>query len=108
MDRTLFYQKETVVDGTSGDMLEEYDYIHNNLSFFVMNYNPIYYTVEEGDIGRPDLISYKTYKTVSYWWLICYINGIKDPFLEMTSGKLLVIPSILDIYDFYKKYRVVR
>jgi len=107
MDRTLFYDKQDVsIDG--GTAVPEFDYLDNNLSFFVMNYEPTYYTVKEDDLSRPDLISFKTYSTVNYWWLICYVNEVHNPFVDIYVGKLMIIPSILDIYDFYKKYRIVR
>lgn len=101
MDRTIFYQK-TIVDG-----IEEHDYLTNSLSDFVINYEPSYYTVQESDLLRPDAISHKFYKSVSYWWLICYINEIKDPFNDLSVGKLLIIPNVLDIYDFFKKYKTI-
>jgi len=108
MDRTIYYEKQNVVSGATETVIPEFDYLNNNLSNFVMNYDPSYYTVKEDDKARPDLISYKTYRTVSYWWLICYVNEIQNPFLDVYVGQLMVIPNILDIYDFYKKYRIVR
>jgi len=100
MDRTRFYVEETVNE------IKELDFIHNNVSAFVMRYEPGYYRVDESDIMRPDMISYKNYGTVRYWWLICYVNEIEDPLLSITVGQLLRIPSLLDIYDFYKKFKV--
>jgi len=102
MDRTLFY-KQTTVNST-----KELDYLYNSLSKFksVAEYEPGYYRVVQEDIYRPDLISYKNYGTVAYWWLICYVNGVFDPFYDLEVGQEIEIPNILDIYTFYKKYRV--
>lgn len=44
--------------------------------------------------GRADLLSYSAYGTVSYWWLICLANEIRNPFEELTTGKQIRIPII--------------
>ena len=98
MKRTNFY---TVV---RNDEIDEYDYLHNNLTKFTTTYALSYYRIEQGDLMRPDLISYRIYGTIDYWWLICMINGIQNPLKDMVVGALLEIPSVLDIYDFQKKW----
>jgi len=102
MDRTQFYTK-TIVESE-----EEYDFLTNSLSDFVINYEPAYYSLQESDLLRPDAISYKFYKTSAYWWLICYINEVKDIFNDLYVGKLMIIPNVLDVYDFFKRYKVKR
>jgi len=99
MDRTKFFKIEEV------DSVEEFDYLYNSLHNFEITYQPGYYRVVDEDIYRPDLISYKNYGTVNYWWLVIFINGVYDPFYDLAVGDLLTIPNILDIYEFYKKYR---
>lgn len=99
MNRTRFYEIETV------NGIQEFDYLHHSLSRFQMKYEPSYYRVGHGDLLRPDLISYRFYGTVKYWWLICYVNGIYDVFIDLKVGQLLKIPNILDIYDFYRNYK---
>lgn len=99
MDRTKFYKIEILDD------VEEFDYLWNSLQNFKVNYRPSYYRVSDGDTYRPDLISYKMYGTVKYWWIIMFINKIDDPFFGLTVGQQLTIPNILDIYEFYKQYR---
>lgn len=37
-------------------------------------------------------ISYKFYKTIKLWWLICKFNDIKNPFTELIPGKYIKIP----------------
>jgi hypothetical protein len=98
MNRTLFFDKITV------DSIEEYDYLHNSLSRFTMNYPVSYYRILESEVMRPDLISYRCYETVDFWWIILYVNDIQDPLNDLTSGTVIKIPNILDIYEFYKKY----
>jgi hypothetical protein len=102
VNRTLFYNKVT----TNG--VEELDFLYNPLSQFSMKYQPKYYRVDDSDIPDPALISFRCYGTVGFWWVILVVNGIQDPFNELTSGLILTIPNVLDIYSFQKKYRVRR
>jgi len=98
VDRTDFFNEITV------NSQQEYDYLDNSLSRFVMNYPVSYYRIQGQDIMRPDLISYKVYNTVDYWWIICYVNKIQNPLVDMTAGTLIKIPNTLDIYNFFKTY----
>ena len=100
MNRTKFYKKVVISD------IQELDLLYHNLSKFKMKYNPDYYRVDATDGMRPDLISFKSYGTVRYWWIVCLVNGIQNPFSDIAVGEILEIPNILDIYDFYKTYRV--
>ena len=100
MNRTNFFEEVVVYN------YKEYDHLYNSLSRFTMNYPVQYYRLTGSDLLRPDLISYKAYNTVKYWWLICFVNKVQDPFSDLTVGKLMTIPNILDIYEFYKKNAV--
>ena len=44
--------------------------------------------------GRPDLISYATYGSVNYWWLVCLANNIIDPFEDLYAGRQIKLPTI--------------
>lgn len=98
MDRTSFYNI------VRNDEIDEYDYLYNNLTKFKMNYSVSYYRVETSDLMRPDLISYKIYGTITYWWLLMMINEIQNPLKDLEVGMLLQVPNILDIYEFQKKW----
>ena len=98
MNRTNFYNI------TQNDSINEYDYLYHNLSRFQTKYTVSYYRVEERDLMRPDLISYKIYGTIGYWWLIMMLNGIQNPLKDMAVGDLLTLPNALDIYDFQKQW----
>ena len=100
MDRTSFFQQETI------NGVNELDHLNTYIGLFTMTYKPLYYRVSEADLMRPDMISYKVYGTVKYWWLIMSVNTIFDPFNDLTVGQRLVLPNVLDILDFYKKYAV--
>jgi len=102
MYRTNFYNKVTV------NSVEELDFLWNSLSEFSnqVEYNPEYYRVVAGDVKRPDLISYKCYGVVDFWWIIMIYNDIENPLTDLEPGMLLKIPNEIDIYNFQRKYRV--
>jgi len=102
MNRTNFYHQITVGD------VDELDFLWNSLSEFKMNYTPTYYRVAADDLMRPDMISYKCYGVVEFWWIIMLVNNIENPFIDLVEGAILTIPSRLDIYDFQKEFRVRR
>ena len=97
MKRTDFYNT-TIVDGKV-----EYDYLNSTINKFVTNYPVSYYRISQQDLMRPDAISYKMYGTEEYWWIICMLNDINDVFHDMNVGDLIKLPSISDIYTFYKQ-----
>lgn len=99
MDRIEFYETVDIGNGP------EYDFLRNNLSKFQPKYPVQYYRLKGDDIMRLDLVSYKCYGTVQFWWLLGSFNGVKDPFVDMNVGDLFKVPNQLDIYDFYKTYR---
>lgn len=100
MQRTDFYNIQ------ANDGINEFDYLYNNLTQFEMKYRKSYYRIEGKDIMRPDLISYRIFGTIDYWWLIMMINGIENPLKDMVVGDLLEIPNVLDIYEFQKKWSI--
>ena len=102
MNRTNFFNIVTV-SGT-----QELDHLWNSLSNFEMKYNPNYYRVVTADLMRPDLISYKNYGTVEFWWIICLVNNIDNPLIDLEIGQILSIPAQQDVYSFQRKFRVRR
>ena len=100
MDRTDFYNIVTIRG------IQEYDFLQNNLSNFVMNYPVTYYRVVSEDVGRLDLISFKVYNTVDYWWLIGYVNSVENVFVDINVGDVYIIPNLQDVYQFYKSFAV--
>ena len=100
MNRTKFFST-VIVNGIS-----ELDLLHNTLSSFEMRYRPQLYRVDVHDLGRPDLISYRTYGTPGYWWIVCLVNKISDPLTDIEEGDLLKLPNKLDIRHFFRKYKV--
>lgn len=52
------------------------------------------YIIQAGDDARPDILSYKFYKTPALFWVILRVNDILDPFEKMYVGMLIRIPTI--------------
>lgn len=102
MNRSNFYQ-EFVTDN-----VRELDFLYNPLSDFEIEYEPDYYRVTGEDDMRADLVSYKCYGTVDFWWVILLVNEIDNPFLDIEAGTVLTIPSRTDIFNFQKKRRLRR
>ena len=51
-------------------------------------------TIPAGLEGRPDLISFATYGSVNYWWLVCLANNVIDPFEDLYSGRQIKLPKL--------------
>ena len=100
MNRTKFFNT-AIVNG-----IQEVDLLYNTLSSFETNYQQGRYRTTVHDEGRPDLVSYEAYGTVSFWWIICLVNQIDDPLTDLVEGMVLKIPSMLDIRNFYRKFKV--
>ena len=99
MRRALLYET-VVVDGVA-----ELDLLSGQLSSFAITRPVTYHRVKEHEVGRPDVISFANYGEERYWWVIATANNIYDPKKELINGKVLKIPNILDIYDYYKSAR---
>jgi hypothetical protein len=100
MKRTNFYNIVTVEE------INELDFLWNSLSDFTTEYTVDYYRIVAQDAMRPDLISYRCYGTVEFWWLILVFNGIENPFTDLVEGNILQIPNKLDIYNFQRKFMI--
>lgn len=102
MDRTLFYQKVYNTDTETYEL----DFLWSNMNKFTMEFPPSYYRITNQDIKRPDLISYRFYNTINYWWVICLANNIDSPLEDIALGTVIKIPSKVDIYNFIRKYQI--
>ena len=58
------------------------------------------YQVRSDETGSPDMISYRVYGTHDYWWVICIINGVTDPFSQFPAGTVLQLPSRFSIEQY--------
>jgi hypothetical protein len=55
-----------------------------------------YIVLDEGNMQRPDLISYQVYGTVDYGWALMEINGIRS-WLDLRMGVRLRVPPVESI-----------
>lgn len=53
---------------------------------------PFYYVTQDGD--RLDVLSYKFYKTTSYWWVLAKANNLTNGSVGIPIGTALFIPTI--------------
>lgn len=51
------------------------------------------HVIGPGEVGRIDLIAYKHYRNVNYWWAIALANDIKNPLTDLVPGETLLIPT---------------
>ena len=83
----------------------------NNVTFIGVNVNPVRvplsatvqkYSVEMKYAFRPDLLSYRYYRTPLLGWYICAANDIVDPFDPdegLYPGRQIVIPSLDRVFQ---------
>lgn len=58
--------------------------------------------VKSDEVGRPDLISYREYKTTVLWWAILIHNGITYP-LDILENTVLKIPDFSNLNTVVNK-----
>lgn len=59
------------------------------------------YTVAPGD--TLPYISYKLFKTIHVWWVICLVNNITNPTITLTPGTTLKVPIINVIQEIIRQ-----
>jgi len=73
------------------------------LSYFVRELKNLkqYSTfVVQNEEYRPELISYKIYGSVQYWWIIMFYNDLVS-IEDITTGLMIGYPSIADLESLY-------
>lgn len=101
--RTNFYYKN-IIDGNL-----EIDLLNNFYNLVFKIKRPLsFYTLRQQDLQRPDLISYKIYGDVNYWWILFKYNQIDDIWNDLEIGQVISIPSKQDIEDFYIESRKLK
>lgn len=83
---------ENIFDIYQSDTGEYYYNLLNTINYNTKNM-PVdtyfLYNVIQGD--SYNLISYKVYKTINLWWLVCAVNDIQDPTKLPSPGTSLRI-----------------
>lgn len=94
LKRKFLYEKKT----EKGN--QELDYLDTNIHNLNLE-QATTFRVPAFMVGRPDIISYAVYESPYYYWLIMYANDIIDPFEEIQENDVLIVPSLLDYYNFF-------
>jgi len=99
-NRTNFMSDE-VIDGNL-----EKDMVNNNWDLFQIKRPLTFFTLSRSYIQRPDLLSLKIYGKMNYWWILLKFNSdIMDVWNDIVNGKVISIPDMRDIEDFYSAVR---
>jgi len=71
----------------------------------VRKYEALYYTVRISEDMTPELLAEQTYGNQDYWWIICTINKVIDPFYDWVKRETEVYAytekSYESIYDIH-------
>lgn len=54
----------------------------------------------QSEEGRPDLVSFRIYGSVQYWWIILEYNELLS-YQDIKNGTTIKYPSVQDIEDLY-------
>lgn len=95
-NRTNFVKREVVDNKVEMQLVN--DYFED---CFEIKRQVKYYQLEKNDVQHPDLLSIKLYGIQDYWWILCKINNIYDIWYDIVPGKVIVVPNVSDIEDFY-------
>jgi len=93
-DRTKRFKK-VIINGIS-----EPDMLTNSVTSFKFTGEKTFYTLTSSDIQRPDLLSYKLFGAMNYWWLLLKINKIEDVWNDLNAGDVITVPSKRDMEDY--------
>ena len=99
-DRTSFLSKQENEMNS-----QEWDLLVSGWDKFKLTSPVKFNTVQRGDIGRPDYLSYRIYNSSKYWWILCKVNQIDDLWSDLYIGMNIVIPDLKDIEAFYASVR---
>jgi len=102
-DRTTFLEK---TQNASDDL--EWDLLLSGWELFTLTKPVSFNTIQYGDIGRPDILSYRIYNSSKYWWILCKVNQIDDVWNDMHIGDDIVVPDLVDIENYYAAIKRMR
>lgn len=93
------YLQKLVIDGVAQYDFgsfdpDDYDFGKENLL-----------VVREQDVCRPDVLSYRAYGTMNYWWFLMWYNGICDIWNDLAASQVLRYPDINVVQDFLQKMK---
>lgn len=79
---------------------DNYDPITSRFIYDLTNLEAKGNYVVQNEESRPELLSYKIYGSVQYWWVLSLYNGIFDTD-EISAGDVISYPNREDIEDLF-------
>jgi len=95
----------SVVDPNGRTIIDPINFSFSEFYNFIKDKEALIHRVTEDQEAMPDLISFINYNSENYWWIICFINKISDPLTELPPGKILGIPLLNDIEEYFQIQR---
>jgi hypothetical protein len=102
MERFQCYKKITF-DNTTYELDTLTTYFYSGL----LNRTSIVHKITPEEEARPDKISLDFYGNYKYWWAVLVFNNIIDPFSELVSGRVISLPSEIDLLAQINGYKKV-
>jgi len=65
----------------------------------VKKYATMYYSVTIDEDATPEKVAEQYYGTQDYWWIVCAINKVIDPFYDWVKRETEVYAYVNKIYD---------
>jgi|LWDU01.1.fsa_nt_gi hypothetical protein len=65
----------------------------------VASFSDFYYKTRIEHHNTPESVSYALYGTTDYWWIICAINNVIDPFYDWVMLETEVFEYAKKVYD---------
>lgn len=59
-----------------------------------------YTRVLKGEYCRPDLLCYRIYGTIEYWWILLEINNISNPWDDLVEYTYIKYPPASEMQKF--------
>ena len=89
----------TQVRGDGNELLNTYVWNVWRPIKITLSRDDVFYRVKDSDVGRLDLVAVRTYGKSELWWVIAYVNDIKDPLQDVEVGSLIRLPSLRRIQE---------
>lgn len=97
-EKYILSNKQPVIT-TVKNLFSKFEIVYN----FKNNINAtVSYVINDGDLL--EIVSYKMYNDVQYWWVIAILNDIKEPFKDWPLSQEEVITISKYLYENERKY----
>ena len=91
---------KTAVDPNGKTILDPYTFLWTDFPYYLRNSDGLAVRINAALVGVPDLISWNTYGSHDYWWMISIANQMVNPESEIIPGMNLFVPTATDVGAF--------